>query len=98
MNVHSGELGAVSGNSGPLAGDLGRVDEVLEDLLVDDGQGPGSGSHLLDSRVSSGLSEHSSLSKEDDVLKKRNGQETCHKWISFPRWTRPDQQGERSKS
>ena len=48
-------------------GDLGREDEVLEDLLVDDGEGPRSGSLLLNPRVSGRLSEHSSLGEEDDV-------------------------------
>ena len=64
------KLGAVLGNTCSLAGDLGGVDEVLEDLLVDGGEGSGSGSLLLrgGSRVSLRLGEDSSLRQEDDVF------------------------------
>ena len=67
---HSDELGTVLGNSCTLAGDLGGVDEVLEDLLVDGGEGSGSGSLLLrgGGRVSLRLGEDSALRQEDDVF------------------------------
>lgn len=63
----AGKLGAVGRDAGPLAGDLRGEDEVLEDLLVDDGKGPRAGALLLDARVAGRLAEHAALSKEDDV-------------------------------
>ena len=70
LDSHSDELAAVLGNTCALAGDLGGVDEVLEDLLVDGGEGSGSGSLLLRGgrRVSLRLGEHSALRQEDDVF------------------------------
>jgi len=69
-NSHSDQLGTILGNSRSLSGDLGWPNEVLEDLLVDSGEGSGSGSLLSggSSRVSLGLGENSSLGKEDDVF------------------------------
>lgn len=39
LNSHSNQFTTVSSDTGSLAGDLGRPDEVLENLLVDGGKG-----------------------------------------------------------
>ena len=67
QNSRSDELATVNTDTGPLANNLGREDEVLEDLLVDGGQCSGSGSLLAELLLSGFLSEHSSLGNEDDV-------------------------------
>lgn len=64
---HADQLGAVSRNTGPLADDLGREHEVLEDLLVNGGEGAGAGTLLADDGVTRRLAEHATLGKEDDV-------------------------------
>jgi hypothetical protein len=43
---HSGQLSTILGNSCPLANNLGRPDHLLEDLLVDGGEGSRTGSLL----------------------------------------------------
>ena len=50
-----------------LSGNLGRVDEVFKDLLVNLLQGAGSRSWLLCSGYAAGFADHSSLSDEDDM-------------------------------
>ena len=66
----AGELAAVRGDACPLAGDLGRPDEVLEDLLVDGGEGARTGALLAGGSVgvALGLGEDTALRKEDDEL------------------------------
>lgn len=61
------DLRSVSVDSSPLAGDLGREDEVSEDALVNSGEGSRSGSLLLVSGVLGGRGEHTSLGEEDEV-------------------------------
>ena len=70
VNSHSGQLSTILGNSRPLANNLGRPDHLLEDLLVDGGEGSRTGSLLETGSggVSLGLGEDSSLGKEDDVF------------------------------
>lgn len=69
-NSHSNELAAILGNTRALTNDLGRVDKVLEELLVNGGEGTGSGTLLLvgSTGVSLRLGEDSALGNEDDVF------------------------------
>ena len=69
-DIHSDELSTVLCNPCPLSDDLGRPDHLVEDLLVDGGEGSGTRSLLLvgGSRVSLGFGEDTSLGEEDDVF------------------------------
>ena len=67
MHVHFQELGAVNGNPRPLAHNLSREDKVLEDLLVDVGEGAGTRPLLLNTGGTCGLAEHPALGNEDDM-------------------------------
>lgn len=70
MDIHSDELSTVLCNPCPLSDDLGRPYHLIEDLLVDGGEGSGTRSLLLvgGSRVSLGFGEDTSLGEEDDVF------------------------------
>jgi hypothetical protein len=61
------QLATVSSDPSPLSDDLGRVYEVLEDLLVNDGESAGTRTLLTDLGVTGWFAEHSTLSEEDDV-------------------------------
>lgn len=61
------ELGTINSLTGTLAGDLGRENEVFEDLLVNLLEGTGTGSLLLDAGATGGLAHHAALTDEDDV-------------------------------
>jgi hypothetical protein len=50
-----------------LSNDLGGVDEVGEDSVVDGSESAGTGALLLDAGAASGLGEDTALSNEDDV-------------------------------
>jgi hypothetical protein len=65
--VHLDDLLLVSLDTGALAGDLGGVDQVLEELLVDGGEGAGAGAHLLGTGSAGGLGHDAALGNEDDV-------------------------------
>jgi len=64
---HFEQLGAVNSNTGALSNNLGGEDKVLEDLLVDAGEGTAAGSLLLNAGVTGGLAQHPALGNEDDV-------------------------------
>lgn len=70
VKVDTDELRAVRSDTGTLADDLGRVDEVLEHLLVDGGKGARAGTLLaeLGVRVALLLREDTALGEEDNVL------------------------------
>jgi hypothetical protein len=63
----SDKLATVNTNSGPLADDFTRENQVLQDLLVNGSQSARSGSLLTELGLSGLLSEHSSLGDKDDV-------------------------------
>jgi hypothetical protein len=67
---HSDELVTVLGNTGALADNLRRPDEVLEHLLVDGGEGAGTGTLLLvgGAGFPLWLGEDSALGDENDVF------------------------------
>lgn len=67
MHVHFQELGAVNGNPRPLAHNLSREDKVLEDLLVDAGEGAAARPLLHDTGGAGGLAEHPALRNKDDM-------------------------------
>jgi hypothetical protein len=61
------QLGTVDTDTGPLSDNLRGEDQVLQDLLVNGGQGPRSGSLLGRLGALLRLGEDSSLGDEDDV-------------------------------
>ncbi len=58
---------AVGGNTSALAGDLGGVDEVLEDRLVHGGKGARVRTGLLVTVLTAGLAEDTALADKDNV-------------------------------
>lgn len=61
------DLVAVLLGADTLANDLGRVDEIAEDGVVDGGKSPGARALLLDAGTTARLGKDATLSKEDDV-------------------------------
>ena len=69
VQVDLEESGAVKTDPGALANDLGGVDQVIEDGVVNSNQGTGHGSLLLKLvGLSCWLGQDPSLGNEDDVL------------------------------
>lgn len=70
VKVGLAELGAVLGDAGAAAGDLGREDEVVERSVLDGGQGARAGALLaeLGVRLARLLGQDAALADEDDVL------------------------------
>lgn len=64
---HFEEFRAVDGDACAFADDLGGVHEILEDLLVDGGEGAAAGALLLDARGPGGFAEHPALGDEHDM-------------------------------
>lgn len=64
---HSQEFRAVGRNASSLSDDLSGEYKVLQDLLVDDSQGPTHGPLLLHARGTGGLAEHTPLGDENDM-------------------------------
>lgn len=67
VNVHFHDLGSIGVVANSLAGDLGWVDEVFQDSLVDLLEGTRTRALLFLLGASVGLSHHTALSNEDDV-------------------------------
>ena len=65
--VHLEQFRAVDGNTCPLANNLSWEDEVLQDLLVDGGEGAATGTLLLYAGRPGGLAEHPTLRNKYDV-------------------------------
>ena len=66
MNLE--ESGSIQTDPGPLSNDFSRVNEVVQDSVVDRDQGPGDGTLLLQLvGLAGGLLEDPALSDEDDV-------------------------------
>lgn len=61
------QAAAVSSNTGALAGDLGGVNEVLEDRLVHSGEGARVRTGLLVTVLTAGLAEDAALADKDNV-------------------------------
>lgn len=61
------DLVAILLGADALANDLGRVDEVAKDSVVDGGKSPGARALLLDARAAAWLGKNAALSKEDNV-------------------------------
>jgi hypothetical protein len=66
-DVHLQQLAAVDGDPRPLADDLGREDEVLEQLGVHVRERARTRALLLDARVARRLGQHPALADEHDV-------------------------------
>ena len=66
-NSRPDQLGSVNTNPGPLSNNLRGEDEVVQDLLVDNGQSPRPGSLLSTGGSLLGLGEDTSLSDKDDL-------------------------------
>ena len=66
-HVHFQGLGAVDGNPCPLAHNLSRENEVLEDLLVHAGESAAARPLLLDTRGAGGLAQHPALCNKDNM-------------------------------
>lgn len=66
-HLHLDGLVAVGSLADTLAGDLGWVDEVFQDLVVNLLEGAGAGAWLLGARVAAWLADHAALGDEDDV-------------------------------
>jgi hypothetical protein len=67
INLHLDGLGTVNLNAGSLTNDLGGVDEVIQDLLVDSSKSAGSWASLLLAGVASRLGHDTALSNEENV-------------------------------
>jgi hypothetical protein len=74
VEVHLEGLGAVSLVSDALADDLGGVDDVLQDGVLDGGEGACARANaLLHSRTVDGLGLHGALGNDNDMLATMDG-------------------------
>ena len=63
------QAGAIESNSDPLSDNLGGIDKVIEDTVVDSEKGTGPGPLLLQLvGLPGGLGQNPSLSDEHDML------------------------------
>lgn len=67
VDVHFDDFPAVGEDSGSFADDFGGEDEVLQDLVVDVGQGSGHGARLLLTTVAAGFGHDTALADEHDM-------------------------------
>jgi len=67
MHSHFQQLRTIDANTSALPNDVGGIDQVFKDLIMDIGQSAGPRSLLLDTRVTGGLGEGASLGDKDDM-------------------------------
>lgn len=67
MHSHFQQLRTIDANTSALSDDVGGIDEVLEDLVMDISQSAAPWSLLFDARVTSGLGEGAPLGNKDDM-------------------------------
>lgn len=67
MYLHLDGLGTVNLDAGSLANDLGGIDKIIQDLLVDSSKSAGSWASLLLARVASRLGHDAALSNKENV-------------------------------
>lgn len=67
MYSHFHQLRTIDANTGALSNNVGGIDEIFEDLVMDISQSAGPWSLLLDARGTSGLGKGTSLGNKDDM-------------------------------
>lgn len=67
QDVHFEEFRSVNGNSCPLSNNFTGLHKILEDLVMDGGEGTAAGALLHNTGSTSGLAQDSALANEDDM-------------------------------